>query len=75
MARHPSPARRTITVAPPGATLRSPAAQAGHDAGRAVLDGLLPVEAAGRHWQVWADRSHLAGEQFLRAFDATGAQR
>lgn len=55
--------------------LSTPAAQAGHKAGLAVLAGKLSVEAAGDRWVRVADRSHAAGEAWLRAFEATGAQR
>jgi hypothetical protein len=56
-------------------TLNSRAAEAGHQAGHAVLAGSLEVEAAGDLWLKYADDSHAAGQAFLRAFDATGAQR
>lgn len=53
----------------------NPATQAGHDAGLAVLAGTLLAEDAGDAWLAWADKSHAAGVAFLRAFDATGAER
>lgn len=51
------------------------AAAAGTTAGLAVIAGTLAVEDAGDLWVTFADRSHEAGESFLRAFDATGAKR
>ena len=53
----------------------SEAAEAGHNAGLAVLAGKLTAERAGDQWVKWADRSHNSGVAFLREFDATGAQR
>jgi hypothetical protein len=53
----------------------SPAEQAGHDAGMAVQAGQMAPEEAGSLWLTWADKSHGAGQAFLRAFDRTGAQR
>lgn len=53
----------------------NPATEAGRNAGLAVLAGTLQAEDAGDLWLAWADRSHAAGAAFLRAFDATGAER
>lgn len=55
--------------------LATPAEQAGHEAGLAVLRGDLSPEQVGDLWVAWADRSHASGVAFERAYERTGAQR
>lgn len=59
----------------PTAPFHSSAYEAGFKAGTQVLSGRLAVEDAGDRWVRWADRSHSAGVEFDRGYDASGATR